>query len=131
MKKIWMALFAVIFAASGAFAQESAAPSGSKKTVEERAAQFTRRMTKELKLDANQQERVKALNLDRFKQMEEVRSVTTLPKAETRTKIKAINENFFMTMKGILTPEQLTRFEAMQEEMKEKMQKRRAGKTGN
>lgn len=131
MKKFWMAIFATMFAAAGVFAQESAAPAQSKKSAEERAAQFTRRMTRELSLDANQQERVKALNLDRFKQMEEVRSITTLTKEESRSKLKAINETFFMSMKGILTPEQLTRFQSMQEEQREKIKKRRAGKAGN
>lgn len=125
MKKFWMAVIAVLFTTAGVFAQQGAAPAEAKKTVEERATQFTRRMTNELQLDATQQERVKALNLDRFKQLEEVKSVTTLSKAEARAKIKTINGNFFTTVQGILTPEQQTKFQQMMEERKEKMLKRK------
>jgi len=120
MKKFMIFAFALLITAAGAFAQEEVATAKTKKSPVERAERFTKRMTKELTLDASQQERVKAINLDRFKQIEEAKSVTTAGKKEIATKIKGINDAYFNNLKGVLTLEQFAKFQAMKEEMKEK-----------
>jgi hypothetical protein len=120
MKKILISAIAFLFAISGVFAQEAALTSKVNKTPEQRATNYTKRMTKELSLDAAQQERVKAINLDKFKQIEEAKSITTANPKDLKSKIKAINDNWFSTLKGILSAEQFTKLLAMKEEAKEK-----------
>jgi len=120
MKKILVSAIAFLFAISGVFAQEATLTSKVKKTPEQRATNYTKRMTKELGLDAAQQERVKAINLDKFKQIEEAKSITTTNPKDLKSKIKAINSNWFDTLKGILSAEQFTKLLAMKEEAKEK-----------
>jgi len=120
MKKLLISAFALLFAVLGAFAQDAALSTKALKTPEQRAERFTKRMTKELVLDATQQERVKAINLDRFKQLAEARSAATAKPADMKAKIKAINDNYFSTLKGVLSAEQFTKLLAMKEELKEK-----------
>jgi periplasmic protein CpxP/Spy len=128
MKKFMIVAVALFISVSAAFAQSGTIAAKEKKSPEERAGKFTQRMTKELALDATQQERVKGINLERFKQLEEAKSVTTADTKETSTKVKQINENYFMNLKGVLTPEQFTRFQEMKEEMKEKAFQKKQGK---
>lgn len=124
MKKIIIMAFAILVSVAGAFAQE-AAVGKVKKSAEERAEKFTKRMTKELTLDAAQQDRVKILNLERFKQIEEVKGNMATNKKEAAAKLKEVNEAYLNNLKGVLTAEQLTKFEALKEEMKEKAFQRR------
>jgi len=119
MKKLIITAVALVFSLASAFAQDlqKAKPT---KSPDEKSAHFTKRMTKELSLEATQQERVQAVNLDKFKQIEEVKSMANLDHATRRQKIKQIDDNYFTTLKGVLSAEQFTKFQAMSAEMKEK-----------
>jgi protein CpxP len=127
MKKFMIAAFALLFCVAGAIAQDASVSAKPKKSPEERAERFSKRMTKELSLDASQQERVKTINLDRFKKIEAVRTTSSYTKPETQQKLKEINEAYFNDLKGVLSAEQFAQFQKMKEEIKEKaFQKRQA-----
>lgn len=125
MRKFMLAAFAILFACTTSMAQEGGLAAKSKKTPEERAESFTRRMTKELALDKPQQERVKQINLDRFKNLEEARNANSADKKEVARKVKSINDDYAATLKGILNADQFTKFQQMKEDMKERAFKRR------
>ena len=127
MKKVLILVFAFVLSMSASWAQQEmkATP---KKSAEERAESFTQRMTKNLTLDATQIERFKAINLDRFKKIEEARNSFGADKKAISTKVKEINDGFFSTAKGILSPEQFTKLMEMKDDMKEKAMARRATK---
>lgn len=120
MKKLLFTAFALLFAFGIAMAQDASLSSKPKKTVDERSASLTRKMTKELNLDQAQQERVGPINLDRFKKIEEAKSISSSKKEELATKVKAINEEYTNTIKGVLSADQFTKFLVMQEEAKKK-----------
>jgi hypothetical protein len=113
---------------AGLFAQSPASTMKGNKTPEQRAERFTKKMTKELVLDAAQQERIKILNLDRFKKLEDARSAAAVSKKEVAAKVKQVNEEYFSNVKGVLTPEQFAKFQEMKEEMKEKAFNKKQGK---
>ena len=127
MKKVLILVFAFVLSMSASWAQQEmkATP---KKSAEERAESFTKRMTKNLNLDATQIERFKAINLERFKKIEEARNSFGADKKVISTKVKEINDGFFSTAKGILSPEQFTKLMEMKDDMKEKAMARRAAK---
>jgi len=129
MKKIAIMILALSLSVGSSWAQQELSGKP-KKTVEERAESFTRRMTKNLNLEATQVERFKALNLDRFKQLEEVRASFGGDKKQIASKAKEVNDAFFSNAKGVLTPEQFAKFQEMKEEMKEKAMARRTAKKG-
>ena len=101
-----------------------------KKSAEERAESFTNRMAKNLNLEATQVERFKVLNLERFKQIDEARTLSGENKKQVAMKVREINDAFLNNAKGVLTPEQFTKFQEMKVEMKEKAMARRASRKG-
>ena len=129
MKKVVVIVFAFIISMGISWAQADQAVKVKKSAVE-RAEAFTKRMTKNLNLEATQIERFKILNLDRFKQIEEARASFGGDKKQISTKLKEINDAYFSNAKGVLTPEQFTKFQEMKEDMKEKAIARREAKKG-
>ncbi len=129
MKKVVVIVFAFIISVGISWAQEDHI-SKVKKSAVERAEAFTKRMTKNLSLETTQIERFKVLNLDRFKQIEEARASIGGDKKQIALKVKEINDAYFSNAKGILSPEQFTKFQEMKEEMKEKAMARREAKKG-
>ena len=65
MKNIILILFTVAIASVNALAQEPAKPRPPKKSPEERAENITKRMTKELNLNADQEVKAKSIILKR------------------------------------------------------------------
>jgi Spy/CpxP family protein refolding chaperone len=128
MKKTLFAVFALLFSFGMAMAQQELA--SAKKDPVQRAERFTKKMVKELNLDQAQQERMKGINLERFKQLDEVKNTFAADKKTLQTKVKEINDNYFLTVKGVLSPEQFTKFQEMKEEIKEKAMARRQAKKG-
>jgi hydrogenase maturation factor HypE len=125
MKRILLAVLALFISAGSIWAQNDIAPKP-KKTAEQRAEQFSKKMTKNLNLDGAQQERIKAINLDRFKQIDEARNGEAGKKKEVAAKIKAINDTYLTTLKGVLTEEQFKKFEEMKSQLKENAMHNRA-----
>ena len=127
MKKIVIGVLALLFSVASASAQNLPKGKGMK-TPDEKSVRFTQRLAKELNLDAAQQERVKGINLDRFKQIEELKNMAGLDGPSRRQKMKSIEDAYVSSMKGILSAEQFPKFEALRAEIKEKAFERRKGK---
>ncbi len=91
-----------------------------KATPEDQARQRTEHMTKDLGLTAEQAEKVHALNLEEAQEMAAFREDRQVAKAEGQARQAEVREQFRTrheqrkeALKAILTPEQLTRYEAM------------------
>jgi protein CpxP len=127
MKKIVISAFMLLLTVAGASAQDLPKGKGMK-TPDEKSVRFTQRLSKELNLDAAQQQRVQGINLDRFKQIEELKNMAGLDGPSRRQKMKSIEEAYVTSMKGVLNAEQFPKFEALRAEIKEKAFERRKGK---
>lgn len=103
MKKSIVTLALVVISLT-AFAQRGGTP-------EERAENQTKRMTKSLGLSEEQQKKVLALNVAQAKSREENNNAD-------REKMKAAREAYQKELATILTPEQLEKLKAQQEEMR-------------
>jgi len=129
MKKGLLLIILVMFSIGNMWAQTDVVLKP-KKSAEERAESFTNRMAKNLNLEATQVERFKVLNLERFKQIDEARTLSGENKKQVAMKVREINDAFLNNAKGVLTPEQFTKFQEMKVEMKEKAMARRASRKG-
>ena len=107
MKKVLIAIL-MAFASITAFAQRQ----DSNITVEQRAENQTKILTESLKLTAEQQKQVYALNLDRAKKMEEMRSSQN----QDREAMRASMQTFNTELSKVLTPEQQEKYKTQQEE---------------
>ena len=103
-------LFAILlaFASFTAFAQRPDANA----TPEQRAEAQTKTLTESLKLTEDQQKQVYALNLERGKQMVEMRSAQTPDREKMRESMEAYNTALIK----ILTPEQQESYKKIMEE---------------
>jgi protein CpxP len=84
-------------------------------------------LTKKLNLTPDQVTQVKAINDDSMTQAKAVREDTSLSQADRRSKMMDIRKASQDKIRGVLTDEQKTKYDAMQAEMKAKMQERRQG----
>ncbi|OJJ20941.1 hypothetical protein BKI52_10200 [marine bacterium AO1-C] len=105
-------LFIVLMILFANTAQAQRGNRGQLGTPEERADKATQRLTKKLGLDADQSTKVKASML----KFETARQ--TARSNRDRSAVKAARETFRNEMKGILTPEQYTKFEETQKKRK-------------
>jgi periplasmic protein CpxP/Spy len=84
-------------------------------------------LTKKLNLSADQQTQVKAIDEDTGKQMMAVRNDTSLSQDDKHAKMMDIRKSSQDKIRGILTDDQKTKYDAMQAEMKERMKERQQG----
>lgn len=84
-------------------------------------------LTEKLNLTADQQTQVKAIDEDTMKQMMAVRNDTSLSQDDRRSKMMDIRKTSQDKIRGILTDDQKTKYEALQAEMRQKMQERQQG----
>ena len=110
MKKVLIALL-LTFVGFTSFAQRR----DDNRTPEQRAEAQTKSLTESLKLTEDQQKQVYTLNLDRMKQMAEMRN----SQAPDREKMRASMEAYNTELSKVLTPEQ-------QETYKKEMEERRS-----
>lgn len=89
-------------------------------TPEERAERQTKMMAQTLGLSADQEAKVKALNLKRLTQIDGLRESKEANANVNRNQAKTIRDNWNIELKSILTPEQFTKYEAKQGEMRGK-----------
>jgi Spy/CpxP family protein refolding chaperone len=119
MKKLMMILFTATMTAVNAMAQEAPKTPPPHKTPEERAANITARMTKSLALNPDQQQKVKAMILQREQEKDELRE-----KAKgSHEKMQAAIEG---DLKNILTPEQFEKFKKNRDEAEKKRAERKS-----
>jgi protein CpxP len=84
-------------------------------------------LTQRLNLTADQQTQVKAIDEDTGKQMMAVRNDASLSQDDKRAQMMDIRKSSQGKIRGILTDDQKTKYDAMQAEMKEKMKERQQG----
>ncbi len=82
-------------------------------------------LTKKLNLTPDQVTQVKAINADSMTQAKAVRDDTSLSQTDRRSKMMDIRKASQDKIRGALTDDQKTKYDAMQAEMKAKMQERR------
>lgn len=117
-----LSIVAVVFAVSS-FAQD--APK-TQKTPEELANKRADKLKTELALSDDQRAKVYAAVLDRITKVRAIRAKYPNNKKGAQKEIKPINEAFQTTLKGILTPEQITKWEALKKAQKEKRKGKKA-----
>ena len=137
MNKLMMTLAFATLMGSSAMAQDNMKGDGS-----QRAEQLTEQMTTRLKLNDDQKAKVADINNRYAKEMNAAMKERHDAKAEDgtadreadRAKIKEISGKKNAELKGVLTPEQMTEWQKMQGEMREKgkdrMQERHENKEG-
>ncbi|REA62711.1 hypothetical protein DSL64_07245 [Dyadobacter luteus] len=111
MKKVLIATV-LTFAGLTSYAQRP----NDNRTPEQRAEAQTKSLTESLKLNDDQQKQIYTLNLERVKQMTEMRESGT----PDREKMRASMEAYNTAVNKVLTPEQ-------QEVYKKEMEQRRSG----
>ena len=84
-------------------------------------------LTKKLNLTPDQVTQVKAINDDSMAQLKAVRSDASLSQDDRRAKMMDIHKASTDKIRGVLTDEQKTKYEALQAEMKAKMKERGGG----
>src|SRR5215469_8354987 len=84
-------------------------------------------LTKRLNLTPDQVTQVKAIDDDTAKQMQAVRADTSLSQDDRRAKMMDIHKASTDKIRALLTPDQQTKYDALQAEMKQRMQNRQGG----
>ena len=107
------------------FAQSNDSTEMARRTPEERAKMQTARLTKELTLTADQSPKVQAIVLDRIQKTDQLRAQKSGDRRQNFTQIKAINDDYNTKMKALLTADQYTKFQAMQQDNRGKMREHR------
>ena len=93
------------------------------KTPEERAKMMTDKMKTELTLTDDQYQKVQAINLDFATKSKDLRK-DGADKGSWAEKMKPLDEERTTALKGVLTPDQFTKYESMKNSMKGKMKDR-------
>ena len=84
-------------------------------------------MTKQLNLTPDQVTQVKAIEADNRTQMRALHEDTSAAPADKHAKMMAMRDASQAKVRAILTPDQQTKFDAMEARMKERMQNRDQG----
>jgi Spy/CpxP family protein refolding chaperone len=87
-------------------------------------------LTKKLNLTPDQVTQVKAIEDDSRKQMMAVREDTSIAGADKRAKMMDIHKAAQDKIRALLTDDQKTKYDALQAEMRERMENRRGGPGG-
>jgi Spy/CpxP family protein refolding chaperone len=87
-------------------------------------------LTKKLNLTPDQVTQVKAIDADTMKQAEAVRADTSIAGPDKRTKMMDIHKASEAKIRALLTDDQKTKYDALQAEMRDRMQNRQGGPGG-
>lgn len=120
-----IALVAVVWA-SAASAQMDKLKSS---TPQQRADAQTEYMQSKLALTPDQTPKVAAINLEYAQQMDPILKGSDGPLVKMRA-MRGIQDAKDGELQGVLTPEQFTQYQAMKEEMREKIEKKLEGAAG-
>jgi protein CpxP len=136
MRAAMLAVCAAALCAAPAMAQDNSAPPapplqdhmgspmGGRGGMQEHQLEM---MTKRLNLTPDQVTQVKAIDADTMKQAMAVRNDTTLSQADKRSKMMDLHTAAQTKIRALLTDDQKTKYDAMQAEMKERMQNHQGG----
>jgi periplasmic protein CpxP/Spy len=127
MKAVWAVVgIGLLFAAVSAPAQEGGRGEGGDHhrghmmSPEDR----TDRLTKALNLSDDQKSKVLSILQDEQKQMEAVRSDSSLSRDDRWSKMREIRENTTAQIKGTLNSDQAKKFSEMQQQMEQRREQR-------
>lgn len=120
MKKMIVSLSMALLVAGAMMAQDRPA-----RTPEERAKAQTARMTQQLGLDADQQAKVASINMEYAQKQQDLQVTRKEGDEKVKGEGMKLHEARMAAMKAVLTPEQYTKLEAMEEKMKERVQDKR------
>ena len=84
-------------------------------------------MAKRLNLTADQQSQIQPIVADEMSQMMGLRNDSSLAPRDRMQKMRSIHEDSNAKIKAILTPDQRTQFDAMQQQQRDRMRQRRQG----
>ncbi|HEX7157415.1 MAG TPA: hypothetical protein VF214_00265 [Edaphobacter sp.] len=87
-------------------------------------------LTQKLNLTPDQVTQVKAIQDDTASQMKALRDDTSMSQADRRTKMREIAKTSDDKTRALLTPDQQTKYDALQAQMKEKAQERMKERQG-
>jgi len=96
-------------------------------SIDERVAH----MTKALSLTADQQTKVKSILTDQRDQMASLKQDTSTAPQDRRAKFQEIHQSTQQKIRDVLTDDQKTKFDQMQERHKDHMMNKGAGTTGS
>jgi protein CpxP len=137
MKKLLLLLTTAAATTATSFAQAPTAQAmpdqvGTSKSVDQMAARRAQYLAKELSLSADQQARLQPVLLAQRQEMQAMRD-----KVQTGGRQRGMGQDLKASMtkydaqvKGILTPEQYTKFSQLKDEQRDKMRERRQGGQG-
>ena len=109
-----------------AAAQDQAGPHGGR-NPEQREAHQLEFLTKKLNLTPDQVAQVKAIDDDSRKQMTALHEDTSTPQADKRAKMMDIHKASQEKIRGVLTDDQKTKYDALQAEMRERRENHQGG----
>ena len=128
--QILLASLALLFLSARAFAQTDSTGVDSLRTPEGRAAVFTAKMKTQLSLTDDQYPKVQALNLEYARKNDAIMKGEGGRTAKFQD-LRSSRKEKDKAMKKILTHDQYTQYEQMEEDMKNKMMERyRSRKAG-
>ena len=87
-------------------------------------------LTKKLNLTPDQVTQVKAIDEDTWKQMKALHDDTSTAESDKRAKMMDIHKASQAKIRGLLTPDQQTKFDALEAEMREHRGNRGGGQDG-
>jgi Spy/CpxP family protein refolding chaperone len=100
---------------------------GQMPSVDDRVKQ----LTKQLDLNADQQKLVHDILLGQQDQMQKLRQDTSTPREEKRPQMMKIHEGAMDKVRGVLNDDQKKKFDALQQQQRERFQQSRGGNHGN
>jgi len=125
MKKAIVILFFFLSGLGLATAQSAdGARTREPRTPEERAEMRTKRLTKALSLTEAQTAQVKTIFLEQAQQMDQLQAKRreSTEKGAVRGEAKTLADATDQKLKGVLTPEQFTKYQTLQQERTERRQ---------
>ena len=134
MKKFLLPLLALALSATAAAAQTTPAQPGGRpqRTPDEMAARQTQGLAKRLNLSADQAAKVQQIMLARDQEMQakrgEMQNAATSNRKQVRDQMRADRAKYEDQLKAVLTPEQLTQYNAMAGKRRERGQGKRQNK---
>ena len=133
MKKFLLPLLALALSATAASAQTTPAQQGGRaqRTPDEMAARQTQGLAKRLNLTADQSAKVQQIMLARGQEMQAMRGQAqagTGDRQQMRDQMQANRAKYEEQLKAVLTPEQLTQYNAMESKRRERGQGMRQGR---
>ncbi len=127
MKRMIISTSIALLSAVAVFAQDRPA-----RTAEERSKAQTTRMTEQLGLNEEQQAKVASINSEFAQKLEDLQAGRKEGDMAHKGEGVKLHDARMAALKEVLTPDQYTKLEAMQEKMQDRrMEKRRAEKPGS